>query len=160
MLLRWLQIFNNGYFIKRSMDQFHEEKNQIRTRRKKERKTRREREERDTNTNDNFLFLHNAKSRTATRGGKRRESTGAHRIVSRFITLVVWNNESTEMSNLLALSAHDERRERNDCHGGASRTRRCQTRWWYFNPLTERNFPPFCIFLWPVFLSRSQKQIS
>lgn len=53
--------------------------------------------------------------------GKREESTGAHRIVSRFIAPVVWNNESTEMSNLLALSAHDERRERDGRHGGTSR---------------------------------------
>jgi len=46
------------------------------------------------------------------RGQRGGENTGAHRIVSRFIAPMVWNNESTEMSNLLALSVHDERRER------------------------------------------------
>lgn len=81
------------------------------------------------------------------------ESTGAHRIVSRFIAPVVWNNESTEMSNLLALSVHDERRERDARHGGANRIWWYQTRWWYFNPLTQTQFstvvylPVACIFI-------------
>jgi len=62
------------------------------------------------------------------KGEEREESTGAHRIVSRFIAPVVWNNESTEMSNLLALSAHDERRKRDNRYGGASRIRQYRTR--------------------------------
>lgn len=41
----------------------------------------------------------------------------AHRIVSRFIASVAWNNGSTEMFDLPALSVHDGRakRERDGC---------------------------------------------
>lgn len=157
MLHRRLQIFNNGYFIKRSPEH-SAKRDQIRTREKRERGGRRK--VRYVDTNDNFFYT--VRSHGPTHGGGKgvREGGGgteAHRIVSRFIAPLVWHNESTEMSNLLALSAHDEHRESDGRHGGASRIRRHQTRWWYFNPLTERNFPPLCIFLRPVFLSRVPK---
>lgn len=45
---------------------------------------------------------------------------GAYRIVSRFIASVAWNNGSTEMFDLPALSAHDGRAER-DGRGGDGR---------------------------------------
>jgi len=89
-----------------------------------------------------------------------RENTGAHRIVSRFIAPMVWNNESTEMSNLLALSVHDERRDRDVVIGTQARYNDTKRGSGTSNPLTERNFPPLCIFLWPVFLSRPHKRIS
>lgn len=38
-----------------------------------------------------------------------------HRIVSRFIASVAWNNGSTEMFDLPALSVHDGRAERDGC---------------------------------------------
>lgn len=41
----------------------------------------------------------------------------AYRIVSRFIASVAWNNGSTEMFDLPALSAHDGRGERDGCDG-------------------------------------------
>lgn len=116
---------------------------------------RREREDHDR-SNDNFSTRCKISRGPIQRWRRAGERRVYHRIVSRFIA-PVWNNESTEMSNLLALSAHDERGERDSRHGGASGIRRYQTRWWYFNPLTERNFPPLCIFLRPVFLSRFPK---
>lgn len=120
MLPRRLQIFNNGYFIKRSTDH-SAKRNQIRTREKRERK-------RKVRYVDNFFTRCEVMDRYNGGKGEREVSMGAHRIVSRFIAPVVWNNESTEMSNLLALSAHDERRERDGRDRDASRIRRYRTR--------------------------------
>lgn len=46
------------------------------------------------------------------RRGEEMRGGGTYRIVSRFIASVAWNNKSTEMFDLLALSVHDGRAER------------------------------------------------